>query len=766
MGQPALSQAFTRTSLFVMASVARVFSRGRRASRGHLALVVLLAQAACRDSQATSCTSLQRAKQWEEALERCAEEARGPAGADAKMGIATAAFYMGRYGQAETEATRLLESPRAADAHAIMGSVALMKGDLVAAERHLSAALDQHERDGNQFAVARDAHQLAGAALKQGRIERAMELIDVAAAASELTGDSRMATYAEIGRADILRQVGDLESAINSIENAITNASEPSDRVIARMKGANLELELGHWGIARKALIEAGSDEERNSNRKQIRDAISLNLAFAERQLGNLEEALRLVSQSTFRDGQQDASFYATRGMILADTGRLAEAEIDLARAESMSPRGEWSWAIPYQAALVAERQGDISRAIAAHWRAIGNVTALANGAGRLGARLVASHRQPHLHLIGLLGKFSDWHEVVRVVATMDSQALLRSKAEPIEFPSSDYYDVVSADPVDRAVAPIAVDSIIESWRGRRLIVMVPGGGRIFRILIEDGKVDGSDVGSEKDWTKMAVELQRNPFSQLTREAIRTRLLGETAKTQVAELLVVGKASVMPLASLNLDSHDKGTVVRAAGLLPRSVLTKLKRPKGALVIGDPLGDLPASRSEAQAVATRLSGSLHLGSTATMELLFKKHQWDVLHFATHIRRHRDEMRLLLANGGLGYHDIINSQISARLVVIAACGGSIGIDDYDTESLADAFLRAGADTVVTTRWPIIDRDAALIVDEFYRRGGVEDPITALRLAQGALRLQVDPRTWAAFEVVLGRPTCRTTSCPPLD
>ncbi|HWU91525.1 MAG TPA: CHAT domain-containing protein, partial [Kofleriaceae bacterium] len=74
------------------------------------------------------------------------------------------------------------------------------------------------------------------------------------------------------------------------------------------------------------------------------------------------------------------------------------------------------------------------------------------------------------------------------------------------------------------------------------------------------------------------------------------------------------------------------------------------------------------------------------------------------------------------------------------------------------LANAFLDAGAEHVVATRWTIEDRDAAPLVAAFYEAGGDRDPVRGLAAAQRRLAGRVPAQTWAAFEVIAGRPAMR--------
>ena len=59
---------------------------------------------------------------------------------------------------------------------------------------------------------------------------------------------------------------------------------------------------------------------------------------------------------------------------------------------------------------------------------------------------MIANHREPHLHLIGLLAAQQRWAGVLEIVALLDSQALLDSRTfQPTEdIPGLDALDGIA----------------------------------------------------------------------------------------------------------------------------------------------------------------------------------------------------------------------------------------------------------------------------------------------------------------------------------
>ena len=139
---------------------------------------------------------------------------------------------------------------------------------------------------------------------------------------------------------------------------------------------------------------------------------------------------------------------------------------------------------------------------------------------------------------------------------------------------------------------------------------------------------------------------------------------------------------------------------------------------------------------------------------------------MLHFATH--GFSDELlplrSALVLNAGPGEdglleaQEIIQLKLDASLVVLSGCSTGAGRlrAGEGVQSLARAFLLAGARSVVSTRWPVPDGGARALIEGFYARlGQGEDAAAALSLARAEqLRRGAPPRDWAGFSLVGAR------------
>ena len=713
-----------------------------------------------------SCVELVEAEQWNAALARCSEELEAREHPVIRIRTAQAYQYLERCEEAERVARPLLSGPRAADAELLLGSCALTRGEWGVAVQHLGRAMAMHGEAGNFRAQARDAQQLAGARFRQGEYRLALQALELSHAAATRAKDDRMQVFVDISAASILRAMGDFRGAEQTIARALDQARHPGDRALAHFMQGLVQLETGLVAPARSTL-EAFLAEERRAPapRAQYLSAALLNLAFIDRKahtaakrveaLGRVEEAHRL--------GADEMTFRLNRGVILADLGRLAEATADLRAAEAAGPSGEWSWWVPYQAALVATKAGDAPGAIAACKRSIAKVTELATRSGTYGPTLIASLRQPHVHLIGLLAEREAWRDVLEVVTTLDAHALLDSREAPADILPSSASPVVLPAPARRPLGDAR--AVVDAWRGRRLVIVVPGGDRVWRLVLErDGVLDGRDLGEAAPLEKRARALEVSPDDAEAGRILGEAILGGVAPDGSIDLLVMGQLARAPLAALRIGGGlaiSDYRLARVPGVLPWQTGAGAPRapaPARAVVIGDPTADLPESAGEARRIAARLEVAPYLGAAATRAAFAAASGAALLHVSGHTKQGLDGAALLLADGRVTPDDIARLAPGPRRVVLASCAAGAGRDEAGTGSLANAFLDAGADHVVATRWTIEDRDAAPLVAAFYETGGARDPVGGLAAAQLRLAGRIQAQTWAAFEVIASRPTMR--------
>ncbi len=193
---------------------------------------------------------------------------------------------------------------------------------------------------------------------------------------------------------------------------------------------------------------------------------------------------------------------------------------------------------------------------------------------------------------------------------------------------------------------------------------------------------------------------------------------------------------------------------------------------------DSLPKLPGSRKEVAAIAELAHeyspGSRvreHLGCAATPAALRAAAATNptLLHIATHgyVDAYRPRLSALVltpetnSNGAaarFGLLDILQMKIDSRLVVLSACDTSRGklLAGEGVLGPAQAFLQAGAASVVASYWRVADEATAPFMRTFYRYLFVEHLTAAAALRQAQLdhARQGGTYDWAAF-TLFGQP-----------
>ncbi|MBO2445706.1 CHAT domain-containing protein [Actinomadura barringtoniae] len=215
-------------------------------------------------------------------------------------------------------------------------------------------------------------------------------------------------------------------------------------------------------------------------------------------------------------------------------------------------------------------------------------------------------------------------------------------------------------------------------------------------------------------------------------------------------------------------SHDlgQGSVVRGAFLSGREV----GRMERALIVGDPLGDLAAARSEAEHVAEWLTArgtecTLLIGEDATLVDVVARLSstpYDLLHYCGHV-----SILNRPADSGLMLHQrrLLNetalrtaAKVGAPPVVFINGCRSAG----PIANLCVSFMRMGAKVVVGTRAEVAEASARQFAEEFYLRL-LDDQTAGSAVRNARLSLLNEPDgAWASF-LLFGDPGVHITGGP---
>ena len=138
--------------------------------------------------------------------------------------------------------------------------------------------------------------------------------------------------------------------------------------------------------------------------------------------------------------------------------------------------------------------------------------------------------------------------------------------------------------------------------------------------------------------------------------------------------------------------------------------------------------------------------------------------DVIHLALHgyvDLDYPDRSALVFApdssgteDGLLQVREIRNLHLKAKLVTLSACDTGVGpIGEAGVDNLVNAFIQAGADSVVSTLWELEDHSTERLMTDFYSQlAGHKRKVDALRSAQMDLLYDgLPPYYWASFQIV---------------
>jgi CHAT domain-containing protein len=229
-----------------------------------------------------------------------------------------------------------------------------------------------------------------------------------------------------------------------------------------------------------------------------------------------------------------------------------------------------------------------------------------------------------------------------------------------------------------------------------------------------------------------------------------------------------GRYLMQDYALLQLPSAASLAVLRGA-----APAVEIGNGRGATVFAPFPNTLPGSSREARAFRRAVSSArAERGRNAT-ELRLRRalSGGGTVHIASHgVMNPRNPMfsRIELAagdggtddDGRLEVHELLALRIRSPLVFLSGCETGVGSawstqfargEDYAT--LAQAFLYAGATSVVATLWRIGDEGAAAFAERFYARAGTLSPAQALAEAQREMAKDArfgSPYYWAAYQV----------------
>ena len=180
-------------------------------------------------------------------------------------------------------------------------------------------------------------------------------------------------------------------------------------------------------------------------------------------------------------------------------------------------------------------------------------------------------------------------------------------------------------------------------------------------------------------------------------------------------------------------------------------------------LGDPQYDLPGAEEETRVIDQDWQGTKVLLREFATEANFKRFApaFRYLHLASHGEFDADQplqSRMLLAggdgeDGSLTVDELYGLRLNAEMVVLSACETGLGDVERgdDVIGLNRGFLYAGAQSIVSSLWPVSDEATAHMMKAFYANLKTLPRASALRAAMLSTKeAYPHPLFWSAFNL----------------
>jgi CHAT domain-containing protein len=626
--------------------------------------------------------------------------------------------------------------------------------------------------------------------------------------------------------AAILLELGEAAPAVARAEEALT----AHRRIEAWAEAVNDRLQLAAAlaanGNPRAADAEADTaliEASRIGNPSILRDAAALaaRLALA---AGDPRRALRHLGTAGFPPTVNDWVLADLRAETFLALGRLEEARREGVRSVAELERERASLGSgPFRSGYLANRAGPFSHLVAIHL-ARADTAAAFRVAAALPGRALAERLGGMADGTGAVASIAEAeHLLLRATALErdlssaapgEQRANIERALESARAAYEEYLAHRTPSPGDRllGLAPVSLAEIQSRLASdEALFTFLSGPDRLDVFVVRRGSLLHRSVAIGDRELSLRVRLTREILTRTRTGQEIPQVIGELhdlllgpaiasgALEGVSRLLIVPHGSLGALPFAGLWNRKTGRFLvedYVVSYLP--TVAALMDPHQAaevsfraIEIFAPLPDsLPGTGNEARAIKRLVPGAdLRLGRSSTeAEVRRALGAGRPVHLASHGSHNPQNplfSRVIVGRGGgalpnndgrLEVHEILGLSTTSPLVFLSGCETGLGTEGEpfaegtDEGSLSQAFLVAGAGSVVATLWPVTDAGAADLAERFYRhfRAGL-DPGESLALAQREMILAQTGFTWAAYAVsgVGGRKSgglVRTTGSEP--
>ncbi|MFL5483630.1 MAG: CHAT domain-containing protein [Gemmatimonadaceae bacterium] len=501
------------------------------------------------------------------------------------------------------------------------------------------------------------------------------------------------------------------------------------------------------------------------------------------------------------------------RASAYQQLGGLVDADRESARSLGALERERASLGLgPLRSRYLADRVGPFSRAIAIKLARGDTVAAFRIAASvpgrslleRLGtieepSKAIASYAAGERLLLHAASIEQELSELANDSSSTQRRLALQNQLQNVQAEYTAYLGRnATSGAIAQATAPSLSDIQSRLSGDEALLLFVAGPDRTDAFLVGRGQIHYAAVQAPGPELVLRVRAVRDLINRRGARTAALQALGELRAqllggfvdagdlSEIRHLVIVPHAALtaLPFAALwNAKTHRFLVEDYTITTLPSVAAVASTKSVGPLIqdllaIAPQPAALPGSEREVKAIARILPGvEVKIGEASTEPLVRSAlTSGRPLHIAAHgIHEPQSPLfsRLTVAahnsplpgvDGFLHVHEIVGLTIRSSLVFLSGCETALGsgVDNAfvggDDNSIATAFLLAGAETVVATLWKVGDEDAARMAASFYAqlRSG-RSAAEALAKSQRALLASDSSFDWAAYTVaVTGTPS----------
>lgn len=648
----------------------------------------------------------------------------------------------------------------------------------------LETLLERQRGRGELVAAAGTAYRLFYAAWEEERYRDALAAAAESGALARAAGDRALEAKAAQAQYTVLHELGDLEAAERALAagEAFLDPGNRLDRAHWLQSMGAIRLEQERYALAADLLVRAREMAPAAAEERFFR-TLELNLVEARLGLGQPEEAaaaLAAAEESAAGGGASAISLPYYQARVALARGERARALplLDLALGQDPSP--SWQWELELRRGEVLASLGRLAEAEAAFERSAAAVEQLRGELGfdEFKTSLLERRRQPFEELFRLKAAAGRTQEAVAELERASARSFLDAfitSAVARDSPAIEPAAVVAAaDRIEalKALLPALSETPVVALRPtaavlrtlgeRTVLVYFLAGRELWTVRVAGGEIRNEKLAADPaEVSELVDQWLRSPGDPAPARRLGALLLPERLlprRGSPLHLVTEGALGELPFAALLRKGRflvEDFDLSYAPSLTALAAIIERRRPVagGPVVLGDPNGDLPSARREAEAVGLALGVRPVLGASATIATLRASAGTSLLHLASHAGVGPRGPWLGLADGAVVPAELLAAKVAPRLAVLASCESAAGRTRGKSGSLAAGFLAAGSDAVVAALGSVEDEVAHRFVLRFYAEGGADDPVAGLARAQrAAIAAGEPPAHWAPF-VVLG-------------